>query len=300
MTGFASVSLALGEELRDQPAPPSVLLELRSVNGRFLELAFKLPEEYRALEPQLRELLTASLRRGKVELRLQGREAHSPQDTPLSAQQLQRLQGLQGQVLQLLPHARPLSVHEALTWCRSASIAPATALDTSALMRLAKQGVQALCEARRREGDKIAAALRERLQQLHALAARAQALVPEAVERQRQRYIERWQEALQPAHEAQPGLAEPLEQRALQEAAAYAMRIDVAEELSRLEAHLVEIEHLLGKGGELGKRLDFLVQELHREANTLGSKSSSLSLSAVSVDMRVLIEQMREMVQNIE
>jgi uncharacterized protein (TIGR00255 family) len=131
--------------------------------------------------------------------------------------------------------------------------------------------------------------------------------VPEAIARQRERFLERWREALQAAQAAEgsrPGAA-PLAEaaahdRALGEAAAYALRIDVAEELSRLGAHLDEIERLLRAGGELGKRLDFLTQELHREANTLGSKAASLALSGISVDMRVLVEQMREQVQNIE
>jgi uncharacterized protein (TIGR00255 family) len=127
--------------------------------------------------------------------------------------------------------------------------------------------------------------------------------VPEAVARQRERFLERWREALQAAGAAEAAPAVPestVHDRALGEAAAYALRIDVAEELSRLDAHLDEIERLLHAGGELGKRLDFLIQELHREANTLGSKSASLALSAISVDMRVLVEQMREQVQNIE
>jgi uncharacterized protein (TIGR00255 family) len=117
------------------------------------------------------------------------------------------------------------------------------------------------------------------------------------VEQQRQRFLERWQEALSATEGAAPQAAQ---ERALTEATAYAIRIDVAEELTRLGAHLDEIDRLVRKGGEVGKRLDFLIQELHREANTLGSKSATLELTRISVDMKVLIEQMREQVQNLE
>ncbi|NWG73574.1 MAG: DUF1732 domain-containing protein, partial [Rubrivivax sp.] len=125
-------------------------------------------------------------------------------------------------------------------------------------------------------------------------------LVPAVVERQQQRFLERWRDALQAAGAAQTVSAEALQERALNEAAAYAIRVDVAEELARLRAHLDEIERLLAAGGEIGKRLDFLIQELRREANTLGSKSSALELTTVAVEMKVAIEQMREQVQNIE
>ena len=124
------------------------------------------------------------------------------------------------------------------------------------------------------------------------------------VQRQQQRFLERWQEALANVPVSSGAgasvSADALRDRALNEAAAYALRIDVAEELSRLSAHLDELTRLLTAGGELGKRLDFLIQELHREANTLGSKSSALELTNIAVEMKVAIEQMREQVQNIE
>ena len=126
-------------------------------------------------------------------------------------------------------------------------------------------------------------------------------MVPAVVKKQQERFLERWSEALSNASASQATVsAEAARDRALGEAAAFAIRIDVAEELSRLVAHLDEIERLLKVGGEIGKRLDFLIQELHREANTLGSKSAALELTSVSVEMKVLIEQMREQVQNIE
>jgi uncharacterized protein (TIGR00255 family) len=124
--------------------------------------------------------------------------------------------------------------------------------------------------------------------------------VPVVVQRQQQRFLERWNEALEAAGATQTVPREALQERAINEAAAYAIRIDVAEELARLRAHLEEIARLLKAGGEIGKRLDFLIQELLREANTLASKAASLELTNVSVEMKVAIEQLREQVQNIE
>ena len=142
------------------------------------------------------------------------------------------------------------------------------------------------------------APLRRGQQQLRALADQAKPLVPQLVEQQRQRFLERWKDAMSLAEGTV--VPEAAQDRALTEATAFAIRIDVAEELTRLASHVDEIERLIRKGGEIGKRLDFLIQELHREANTLGSKSAALELTRISVDMKVLIEQMREQVQNIE
>ena len=154
-------------------------------------------------------------------------------------------------------------------------------------------------EARAREGARLATILQERVTYLRGLATAAEPLVPGAVARQQQRFLERWTEALEKAGGASVS-REAIEERALNEAAAYAIRIDVAEELARLRSHLDEIARLLDKGGEVGKRLEFLIQELLREANTLGSKSPSIEMTTISVDMKVAIEQLREQVQNLE
>ena len=298
MTGYASILAPAGDA--------AVSVELRTVNGRFLDLAFKLPDEWRSSEPALRELLTASLRRGKVELRA-AMQGVAPAAVALpSAGLLERLAQADDLVRARLHDARPLSVQEVLHWARAdATGAPVTGLE-AALMQAAREGVAQLRAARAREGAKLAQMLRTCIEDLRALAERARPLVPEAVQRQRERFLQRWHEALEATRvtgapqDASTQAALAAQERALSEAAAYAIRIDVAEELSRLEAHLSEVERLLHSGGELGKRLDFLVQELHREANTLGSKSTSLALTAISVEMKVLIEQMREQVQNLE
>jgi uncharacterized protein (TIGR00255 family) len=295
MTGYASVA---SEANADHSA---LAVEARSVNGRFLDLSFRLSEELRSLEPALRDLLTTALRRGKVEMRLGSAQNEAdawPQPAP---EQLNRLAHMQNQVVGWLPDAPRLSVNEALHWCRNAS--PRGNMNERAL-EAAKRCVEGLVAARESEGAKLVLMLRQRTERLRELAAQAAPLVPAVVQRQQQRFIERWEAALALAAAASPGggtvPAEAARERALAEAATYALRIDVAEELSRLDAHITEIERLLKGGGELGKRLDFLIQELHREANTLGAKSSALELTAISVEMKVLIEQMREQVQNIE
>jgi uncharacterized protein (TIGR00255 family) len=166
------------------------------------------------------------------------------------------------------------------------------------LLALATRVLLDLQEARAREGSRLASMLREHVASLRALSKQALPLVPQLMEQQRLRFLDRWREALALADAS--ALPDTARDRALTEAAAFAIRIDVAEELTRIASHLDELDRLLKKGGELGKRLDFLIQELHREANTLGSKSAVLEMTRISVDMKVLIEQMREQVQNIE
>ncbi len=299
MTGFGSATAGAAANPENPAVSAAVAVELRSVNSRFLDLAFRLPDELRALEPALRELLVAAFRRGKIELRLSGlRDGDQGLATP-APEALMRLAQVEGMVQAWLPKAAPLSVHEALQWSRQAG--PVERLDESAVAAT-RQAIEALREARAREGARLVDVLMARIATLRTLASQAAPLVPAVVQRQQQRFVERWNEALQAAGGAAGAGAtqEAQRDRALNEAAAFALRIDVAEELSRLGAHLDEIERLLKAGGELGKRLDFLIQELHREANTLGSKSAALELSGISVEMKVAIEQMREQVQNIE
>ena len=291
MTGYANAASTASE------TAASVSVEARSVNGRFLDLALRLPDELRGLEPALREQLTGAFRRGKIELRVSSaRESDSALPAPTS-DQLNRLAYQQSAIQGWLPQARSLSVNEVLLWCQGGSTAQK--LDEPAL-EAARLCIEGLREARAREGARLAAILLERVGRLRELAALAAPLVPAVVQRQQQRFLERWAEALTTV---QAGAAVPeqaLHERAMGEAASYALRIDVAEELGRLASHLDEIERLLKAGGELGKRLEFLIQELQREANTLGSKSAALELTTVSVEMKVAIEQMREQVQNIE
>ncbi|AOS80241.1 MULTISPECIES: YicC/YloC family endoribonuclease [Hydrogenophaga] len=298
MTGYASAQRNAGAEPAAADSGPSVGVEIRSVNSRFLDLSFKLPDDLRASEPALRERFTQKLKRGKVELRA-WIEASSDQvpRAPGSAE-LQRLLAAQDAVRTWLPQAQPLSVAEVLGLVERRS-APSADLHER-ITELLDTALEQLLDARAREGARLASMLLDRVGQLRTLTDTAQPLIPELVAQQRQRFLDRWQEALGADASGTVAGSEAARDRALTEATAFAIRIDVAEELTRLRSHLDEIERLLQRGGEVGKRLDFLIQELHREANTLGSKSSSLDLTRVSVDMKVLIEQMREQVQNLE
>lgn len=302
MTGYAQALADAPAPSVPDPAPApragsGLAVDIRAVNSRFLDLAFRLPDELRGLEPALRELLVGRLKRGKVELRIATREGSETAWPQPQMEQLAALARLEGSVRNWLPQAAPLSVHEVLNWCRGGGSAVRSDDQVLALARTALDG---LVDARAREGAKLVEILQSRIARLRELAAEAGPLLPQVVARQQQRFLERWQDALAAADGGGSIPADTLRDRALTEAASYAIRIDVAEELGRLNAHLDEIERLLKKGGELGKRLDFLIQELHREANTLGSKSAALELTQISVEMKVAIEQMREQVQNIE
>jgi uncharacterized protein (TIGR00255 family) len=301
MTGYASVQQSTQPTQPVAEAKPSRLgLEIRSVNSRFLDLSFKLSDDLRQHEPALRELLTKRLKRGKVEVRaaIENNSASGvPEPTP---RLLQRLCAVQDNVRAWLPQAPPLSVADVMRLCGSESPGSVNSSWGEPLNELAQQALEALLQARAREGARLSAMLHGHVTQLRALAQQAQPLVPQLVAQQRQRFLQRWQEAMGLANSSGTSGAEAAQDRALSEATAFAIRIDVAEEITRLASHLEEIERLLVKGGEIGKRLDFLIQELHREANTLGSKSAALEMTRVSVDMKVLIEQMREQVQNIE
>jgi len=308
MTGYANVAegrsdarpaaLHEGRATSSATTPPAAAVgfEMRSVNGRFLDIAMRLPDEWRGLEPALRALLTARFKRGKIELRLTGVAAVENAVPEPGGEQLAHLARIDGLIREHLPQARALSVHEALQWCRGT---PQERPPEAAVLATAERCVERLAVARAREGERLAIVLGERVGHLRSLADAAEPLVPAAVARMQQRFLDRWQEALAKA-DASSVSREAIEERALNEAAAYAIRIDVAEELARLRSHLDEVARLLDKGGEIGKRLEFIIQELLREANTLGSKSTSIEMTSISVDMKVAIEQLREQVQNVE
>jgi uncharacterized protein (TIGR00255 family) len=295
MTGYASVQLDAAA-LAESGSPARLGLEIRAVNGRFLDLNLRLSDELRGYEPLLRELVQTRIKRGKLELRAYLESATAGTVAEPNPRLLQRLGALQDSVQSWLPEARALSVADVLKL--AAGEQGGTHDWGPPLQALAGQALDALVEARRREGERLATMLQGHIAQLRPLSQQAGPLVPQLVEQQRQRFLERWKEAMALTEGAVP--PQTAQERALTEATAYAIRIDVAEELTRLASHLDEIERLLKKGGEVGKRLDFLIQELHREANTLGSKSATLELTRISVDMKVLVEQMREQVQNLE
>ena len=284
MTGFAAQSLNLEHA--------SVNIDLRSVNQRYLELHFRLADEFRPLEPQLRELINQRLARGKVECRigLMPLPAAS-QDNGLNPGVLERLAQWQTDVLQRLPDSPPLSVNEILRW---PGAVPTATLSPEELNEAALAGVRAtldeLVESRRREGAKLKQHILDRLAAAEVQVATLRPLLPALAAAQRDKLAERLRDAL----------GEAGHERLAQEVALAAQKADIDEELSRLTTHFAEVRRVLDQAGAIGKRLDFLMQELHREANTLGSKSVALETSRVSLELKVLIEQMREQVQNVE
>jgi uncharacterized protein (TIGR00255 family) len=298
MTGYASSQSPASES-----SPMALGMEIRSVNSRFLDLSLRLSDELRASEPALRDTLTKRLKRGKVEVRAWLERGQGANVSLPNSADLQRLLDVQAAIHAAIPNAAPLSVANIMQMTGGTDHNTADLPQRMQTMLL--EATDGLIEARAQEGARLSAMITGRTAQLRALAQQATPLIPELVEQQRHKFLDRWHAALGDAHAsanttADASSLQAARDRALSEATAFAIRIDVAEEINRLDAHLDEIDRLMAKGGELGKRLDFLIQELHREANTLGSKSSSLPLTRISVDMKVLIEQMREQVQNIE
>lgn len=284
MTGYAVASM--------DTLIGTLTLELRAVNHRFLDAQFRLPEEWRQFEPALREKLAAALSRGKAECRLSiTPRAETHPTLNLNTPLLTGLLGAEQHVLSLAKNARGLSVADILRW---PGILAAERLDDTALsaslFTLFDQVLGDFLSSRAREGEKLVALLLDRIAGIEAIAAATAPKVPMMVAAFETKFAERLAEAFTVADPA----------RLQQEVALYAQKVDIAEELGRLTAHCSETRRILQKGGAVGKRLDFLLQELGREANTLGSKASSFDLAQTAVELKVLIEQIREQVQNIE
>jgi uncharacterized protein (TIGR00255 family) len=284
MTGFAAAA--------QESAQGSLAVELKTVNHRYLEFQTRIPEELRPLEPAMREAVGAKLTRGKVDCRV----TFTPVTTAAralmpDAQALASLHAASKAVAARFPEARALSVSEILHWpgvLADESLSPEKLKEL--VLALLERAISELNASRAREGAKLEAVLRERLDRMSELVREAQPLIPGA--------MKAFQDKLA-AKLAEAGAA-PSDERVHQEVVLYAARIDVDEELSRLTTHIAEFRRVLDRGGACGKRLDFLCQELNREANTLGSKSVANEMTRASVELKVLIEQMREQVQNIE
>lgn len=294
MTGYAVVK-------RESNAG-TLTIELKSVNSRFLDLQFRINDELRSLEPMLREAIMARAARGKVECRLSfGRKEQSESSLAVNETLLAALNTAQGNVLATFSDARPMSVNELLRWpgVLSESELGQDSLQADVQAALADT-LDAFVMSRQREGASLETMLLSRIDDIEQIVARITPLVPEAVEQFRQKAIERMQEALGQAVGDGSTLPTDLQDRIRQEVTLYGIRVDVAEELTRLSGHLTETRAILKKGGQVGKRLDFMMQELNREANALGSKAAVKELSEASMQMKLLIEQMREQVQNLE
>jgi uncharacterized protein (TIGR00255 family) len=284
MTGFAVATKELEQG--------ALNLELRSVNHRYLDIQLRLPEELRLLEPALREVIVKDVGRGKVDCRLSfNPSSNAPQALQLNTNLLKQLAELNLEVKAALPDAGSLSAADVLRWpgMLGGDLISAESLRDTCITLL-QSALHELNLTRSREGEKLKALLLERIEKMVQLVAGVTPRLPEIMATYREKLSSRLQESLINLED----------ERIRQEFALFAAKIDVDEELTRLSTHLVETKRTMDRGGAVGKRLDFLMQELNREANTLGSKSVDAGVSRVAMELKVLIEQMREQIQNIE
>jgi uncharacterized protein (TIGR00255 family) len=284
MTAFARESTA-----NDQG---DLTVELRSVNHRYLDCTFKLPDVLRPLEQRLRELAGKAMARGKLDclIRLQVHPARAG-ELRVNPEQLDKLLAAAELISEKLPGVRQPSALDILQFPGICGSEDHSEEDLQASAEaLFRKAIENLVENRRREGEKLAALVLDRLQQVESAVSATRQVLPVLMQQQRDRIINRIEE-----------LDIDVDQGRLeQELVHLAQKADVDEELDRLEAHIGEVRHILEKGGPCGRRLDFLMQELNREANTLSSKSTATSTTQSAVELKVLIEQMREQIQNIE
>jgi uncharacterized protein (TIGR00255 family) len=284
MTGFAAVAAEL--------PGVSLAVELRSVNHRYLDLQVRLPDELRAQESSLRERIGGEMKRGKVECRVSlNRTTPGAAAIAVDTLRVGQLAAAAAEIARLAPGVAPLTAAEILRWpgvLAEPTVAPEEL--AARVHALVGQALGELNGSRAREGAKLAQALEERCAAIEAQVARVSPRIPALHAAYSEKLSARLREA---------GL-DPDQDRLKQELALFATKIDVAEEVQRLTTHVAEVRRVVKAGGGAGKRLDFLMQELHREANTLGSKSVDAELSQASLELKVLIEQMREQVQNVE
>jgi len=284
MTGYAvaAADLAFG----------ALNLEIRSVNHRYLDIQFRIPDELRPLEAGLRERASARLNRGKIEVRIAiAKSAAAQSSLQLDEALLGQLAQLDAQVRAVLAGSQSLSVADVLRWPGMlGNDTPVPEELQAACAQLLDRALDELNASRAREGEKLKNLLLERISSMETLVARLVPRMPQLVNLYRERLSARLKDAMISLDD----------ERLKQELVLFAAKIDVDEELSRLSAHFGEIRRILGQGGAAGKRLDFLMQELNREANTLGSKSVDMEFTQTSMELKVLIEQMREQIQNIE
>lgn len=284
MTGYASQEYNTKQGV--------LMIECRSVNHRYLELQLKLDDNLRQFEATARELIQAKLGRGKVDIRMgMMREAGADSVPQLNHTVLQQIAESAKTAAQYFPHTQPVNMLDIL---RMPGVMMSEALDADALeadfKQVLNQVLQHLIDARAREGEKLKAVIFDRLQQIEQHVARVKPMMPNLIAQYQAKLSTKLHEATN-SHD---------DDRIRQEMVLYAQRIDVDEELSRLDSHISEVKRILQAGGAVGKRLDFLMQEMNREANTLGSKSVAVETSQISMELKVLIEQMREQIQNIE
>ncbi len=301
MTGYAATT--------QETDAGTITIEIKSVNSRFLDLQFRINDDFRSIEPLFREAISRKLTRGKVECRFSfGKKNNSGAMKSLNAEVLAQIADLQTHVTKQFLTATPLSVNELLRWPGVVEEAEINEeMLQSSIISTINSTLDAFVVSREREGAALEQTLISRIVAMEQIVQRITPLVPQVVQQFQQKATSRLEEALGLAlqngansNAAQTITREEALDRIRQEVTMYGIRIDVAEELARLSAHLTETRHILKKGGMVGKRLDFMMQELNREANTLGSKAAAKELADASMELKLLIEQMREQVQNLE
>lgn len=284
MTGFAALEQSI--------ETATLILELRAVNSRYLDLHFKLDDAIKNLEPHIRELIGANMSRGKVECKISVMpQVQFESNLEINQTILEQIATITTKVREVMPESAVLTVAEILRWPNvlvNYTIAP-EALNNAA-KTLLEAGIADLNATRLREGEKLKAIILERLEQIEVLIKQVKPLMANLAKEYQHKLEVKLQDIIKSFDQ----------ERISQELVLFAQRVDVDEELSRMTAHVAEVKRVLNHSGPAGKRLDFLMQELNREANTLGSKSVSVQTTQVSVELKVLIEQMREQVQNIE
>ncbi|NDI84240.1 YicC family protein [Undibacterium crateris] len=305
MTGYATST--------QETEAGTITIEIKSVNSRFLDLQFRINDEFRALESHFREAISKRITRGKVECRFSfGKKTTDTQQKSLNSGVLQQLEEFQATISARFPNASALTSAEILRWPGVIEESEINAEHLQAAIQATmQQTLDAFVVSREREGAALGQVLLSKITAMEEIVTRITPLMPQILQQFQQKATARLEEALglagansgnsaSQASTTQTITREEALDRIRQEVTVYGIRVDVAEELARLSAHLTETRHLLKKGGQLGKRLDFMMQELNREANTLGSKAALKELADASMDLKLLIEQMREQVQNLE
>ncbi|WP_230409564.1 YicC/YloC family endoribonuclease [Undibacterium fentianense] len=300
MTGYATST--------NETENGTITIEVKSVNSRFLDLQFRINDEFRSIEPLFRDALTKKIARGKIECRFSfGKKLAEEKQKTLNASLLNQLKTFQDQLKGDFPNSAELSMNELLRWPGVIEEGEMNSEHLqAAILESIESTIKDFIQSREREGASLATVLLGCVDEMEAIVERIKPLLPTVLQQFQQKAINRLEEALGLALD-KPDLVnapsiprEEVLDRIRQEVTMYGIRIDVAEELTRLSGHLSETRQILKKGGQVGKRLDFMMQELNREANTLGSKAALKELADASMELKLLIEQMREQVQNLE
>jgi uncharacterized protein (TIGR00255 family) len=308
MTGFGAYRHPLVLRAKNHG---QVHLELRSVNSRFLDITFRMPDELRFAEQAIREMIGKKLNRGKVEIKIYiQKEADSPgqesnvksQEQKLNTQLIQSLKATESLILKELPQSNPLSVKDVLLW---PGVMIQEELDQDALLEVVllalDEALKLFMQSRAIEGNALKNVILNKVDQMDAMILEIEPLLPKIIQTYQQKLTEKLLAVLNGIDQQGRSFNhEDLADRIRQEVVLYGVRIDVEEEIARLKTHFNAVRNTLDKGGPVGKKLDFLMQELQRESNTLGSKSVHQETSNASMELKLLVEQIREQVQNLE